>query len=293
MLLKGAHDNVVISLVGEDLEKQEESIKASAKLPIKESKSVSKPQPVTASEPASAPKTVPASKSASAPKTISITKPVSSNANTPQFSSNFSRLKNLNINQNSKPIFPSYNPYKSQSSASQKQYTSSTYSRSSYLQRSYSYSYKSTGPPQSVTVQTTKSPSPNVRRSNPISSATVPIPESSLSTQPPSVISIPSPKSSIVRSTTFPSRFARTEQADRIEKEIPQLLKDIRRIGTPGEPTVKFGELFDDEEVEQYYEALVGTLKSAKKRGYITFKGQMLLKGMHDNVLISIQENHI
>merc|ERR1712071_481267 len=75
MLLKGAHDNVVISLVGEDLEKQEESIKASAKLPIKESKSVSKPQPVTASEPASAPKTVPASKSASAPKTISITKP--------------------------------------------------------------------------------------------------------------------------------------------------------------------------------------------------------------------------
>ena len=44
-------------------------------------------------------------------------------------------------------------------------------------------------------------------------------------------------------------------------EEIPQLLKDIRRIGMPGEPEVKFGELFDDEEVEQYYEALVGTLK--------------------------------
>jgi len=94
----------------------------------------------------------------------------------------------------------------------------------------------------------------------------------------------------LVRSVTAPSTFARTELRDRIQEEIPQLLKDIRRIGTAGEPEVKFGELFDDEEVEQYYEALVGTLKSAKKRGYISFKGQMLLKGMHDNVLISIQK---
>ena len=55
---------------------------------------------------------------------------------------------------------------------------------------------------------------------------------------------------------------------------------------------MKFGELFDDEEVEQYYEALVGTLKCAKKRGYITFKGQMLLKGMHDKVQIDIQKEY-
>ena len=62
---------------------------------------------------------------------------------------------------------------------------------------------------------------------------------------------------------------------------------DIRRIGDqPG--SVKFGDLFDDDEVQQYYEALVGTLKSAKKRGVIDFKGQMLLKGMHDSVVISI-----
>ena len=69
-----------------------------------------------------------------------------------------------------------------------------------------------------------------------------------------------------------------------------QLLKDIRRIGSPGEPHVLFGELFDDDEVQQYYEALVGTLKSAKKRGLIDFKGQMLLKGPHDKVKISIVE---
>jgi hypothetical protein len=68
-------------------------------------------------------------------------------------------------------------------------------------------------------------------------------------------------------------------------------LKDILRIGEePGSPHVKFGELFDDDEVQNYYEALVGTLKSAKKRGMIEFKGQLLLKGMHDDVVISIKE---
>jgi hypothetical protein len=73
-----------------------------------------------------------------------------------------------------------------------------------------------------------------------------------------------------------------------MDEEVDQLLKDIRRIGAPGEPEVLFGDLFDDDEAQQYYEALVGTLKSAKKRGLITFEGQMLLKGMHDNVMISI-----
>ena len=66
---------------------------------------------------------------------------------------------------------------------------------------------------------------------------------------------------------------------------------DIKRVGDePGSPKVKFGQLFDDEDVQQYYEALVGTLKSAKKRGYIDFKGQILLKGMHDSVVISISQ---
>jgi len=40
--------------------------------------------------------------------------------------------------------------------------------------------------------------------------------------------------------------------------------------------------------VEQYYVALVGTLKAAKKKGLIQFKGQILLKGMHDQVQVSI-----
>lgn len=57
----------------------------------------------------------------------------------------------------------------------------------------------------------------------------------------------------------------------RVDAEIQQLLLDIRRIGPtypPPEPNVLFGELFDDDSVQQYYEALVGTLKCAKKREF-------------------------
>ena len=77
-------------------------------------------------------------------------------------------------------------------------------------------------------------------------------------------------------------------EKSRLDEEVAQLLCDIRRIGTEGEPHVLFGELFDDDKVQNYYEALVGTLKTAKKRGLITFKGQMLLKGPSDSVKISI-----
>jgi hypothetical protein len=73
-----------------------------------------------------------------------------------------------------------------------------------------------------------------------------------------------------------------------LDAECNQLLADIRRIGEPGEPHVLFGELFDDDAVANYYEALVGTLKTAKKRGLIEFKGQMLLKGVNDKVKITI-----
>lgn len=73
-----------------------------------------------------------------------------------------------------------------------------------------------------------------------------------------------------------------------MDEECQQLLTDIKRIGEPGEPFVLFGDLFDDDDVQNYYEALVGTLKSAKKRGLIDFKGQMLLKGAHDKVKITI-----
>ena len=40
----------------------------------------------------------------------------------------------------------------------------------------------------------------------------------------------------------------------RLDEECNQLLEDIRRIGEPGEPHVLFGELFDDDAVQNYYE---------------------------------------
>lgn len=44
---------------------------------------------------------------------------------------------------------------------------------------------------------------------------------------------------------------------------------------------VTFGKLFDDEEGQQFFEAIVGTLRAAKKRGVVYFKGQVR-KGFSD-----------
>jgi len=74
----------------------------------------------------------------------------------------------------------------------------------------------------------------------------------------------------------------------RVNSEIAHLISDIRRINPKGSQYCKFGELFTDPIVEQYYEALVGTMKAAKKRGLITFPGQILLFPMHNSVEISI-----
>ena len=66
-----------------------------------------------------------------------------------------------------------------------------------------------------------------------------------------------------------------------VDKECEEIKNDLKRLGTKnsdGKISVKFGVLFDDDKVQQYYEALVGTLKAAKKKGFIAFEGQMLLK---------------
>lgn len=78
------------------------------------------------------------------------------------------------------------------------------------------------------------------------------------------------------------------EQEVRLNEEIERLLQDIKRIGEPGQPYVNFGDLFDDDEVANYYEALVGTLKAAKKKKLISYEGQILLKGVNDAVEIRI-----
>jgi hypothetical protein len=54
-----------------------------------------------------------------------------------------------------------------------------------------------------------------------------------------------------------------------------------------GQLECPFATLFDDDECQQTLESLMGTLKAAKKRGIITFEGQLLLKGSHDKVRVS------
>lgn len=79
-----------------------------------------------------------------------------------------------------------------------------------------------------------------------------------------------------------------SEVEDRLSNELEQLVKDIWRIGDSSKPQVLFGELFDDDHVQQFYESLAGTLKAAKKRGILTYKSPILLKGAHDKVMLSL-----
>ena len=53
---------------------------------------------------------------------------------------------------------------------------------------------------------------------------------------------------------------------------------------------VKFGALVRDDEVANTFEALNGTLRAAKKRGKLTFAGELLLQGAHDDVDVVVVE---
>jgi hypothetical protein len=80
----------------------------------------------------------------------------------------------------------------------------------------------------------------------------------------------------------------------RVETEVAQLKKDIVRLGAinaEGQYEVPFGVLFDDEQGQQFYEAIVGTIKAAKKRGVVDAKGMIWLKGAHDKVPIKLLES--
>lgn len=52
---------------------------------------------------------------------------------------------------------------------------------------------------------------------------------------------------------------------------------------------VTFGVLFDDDRCANIFEALVGTLRAAKRRKILTYDGELLLQGVHDNVEIILK----
>ncbi|XP_074471305.1 costars family protein ABRACL [Sebastes fasciatus] len=72
-----------------------------------------------------------------------------------------------------------------------------------------------------------------------------------------------------------------------VEHEVGLLKEEIKRLGSEnadGKYTVTFGVLFNDDRCANIFEALVGTLRAAKKRKIVTYEGELLLQGVHDNV---------
>ena len=56
---------------------------------------------------------------------------------------------------------------------------------------------------------------------------------------------------------------------------------------------VTFGVLFNDDECANLFEAIVGTLRSAKKRKIVKYDGELLLQGVHDNVKITLLKTEL
>ncbi|TMX05265.1 hypothetical protein EJD97_025435 [Solanum chilense] len=59
-----------------------------------------------------------------------------------------------------------------------------------------------------------------------------------------------------------------------VEEEVERLKEEIKRLGTAqddGSYKVTFGVLFNDDRCANIFEALVGTLRAAKKRKFLTY----------------------
>ena len=76
------------------------------------------------------------------------------------------------------------------------------------------------------------------------------------------------------------------EEIELLKLEIKRLSNDKRN--SKGHLFVAYGVLFKDDRCQQLFEALLGTLKAAKKRKIIEFEGELLLQGVHDAVEISL-----
>ncbi|XP_058469095.1 costars family protein ABRACL [Solea solea] len=74
-----------------------------------------------------------------------------------------------------------------------------------------------------------------------------------------------------------------------VDHEVKLLVEEIRRLGTKnadGQTSVTFGMLFHDDRCANIFEALVGTLRAAKRKSIVNYEGELLLQGVHDNVNI-------
>ncbi|CAA7399531.1 unnamed protein product [Spirodela intermedia] len=77
-----------------------------------------------------------------------------------------------------------------------------------------------------------------------------------------------------------------------VEEEVEKLRLEITRLGQlqpDGSCKVKFGVLFHDDRCANLFEALVGTLRAAKRRKLLVYDGELLLQGVHDHVEITLR----
>ncbi|KAM4866184.1 costars family protein ABRACL isoform 1-T1 [Thomomys bottae] len=68
-----------------------------------------------------------------------------------------------------------------------------------------------------------------------------------------------------------------------VDHEVNLLVEEIHRLGSKnadGQLSVKFGVLFRDDKCANLFEALVGTLKAAKRRKIVTYPGELLLQAI-------------
>ncbi|XP_063424398.1 costars family protein ABRACL-like isoform X1 [Mytilus trossulus] len=81
-----------------------------------------------------------------------------------------------------------------------------------------------------------------------------------------------------------------------VNKEIGHLIDAIQRLGTENsdkQHEVTFGVLFNDDDCANLFEAMVGTLRAAKRKKIITYDGELLLQGVHDNVKITLLKTEV
>jgi len=74
-----------------------------------------------------------------------------------------------------------------------------------------------------------------------------------------------------------------------VDKEVSLLQHTIAKYGLKddaGRFYVPFGQLYTD--TQDIFEALAGTLKTAKKRGLVEYSAPILLKGPSDKVAITL-----
>lgn len=79
-----------------------------------------------------------------------------------------------------------------------------------------------------------------------------------------------------------------------VEHEVELLVQEIKRLGKPnddGQIVVTFGTLFVDDRCANLFEALVGTLRAAKRKKIIKYDKELLLQGVDDNVEILLLKN--